>query len=158
MLVSHCGIVEQHEMTNTKPISHRERIYVRAATIATKLQRKAVSQAVLRQALLDANDGNPNSITVAKMSGAVDTKKDCYPKESRSQFFIPYNFKVYVADELIPETLMESLNEFLEATEDKRIPRQMSVTLENSQCSMWYLDKDSDIVTSVSNVICNKFQ
>ena len=52
---------------------------------------------------------------------------------------------------------MVSLENLLDTTENKRVPRQMSETLENSRCSMWYLDKDSDIVSTISSFLCNKF-
>ncbi len=73
-------------MTIPSLISHRERIFVRHATLLNVLADKKVTQVALVNALLAANNGDCNVITVGKSSAAVDTRKHCYSQLNNPYF------------------------------------------------------------------------
>ncbi len=74
-------------MTGSSRISHRERIYVRHATLLNIRADKKVNQAALINTLLAANNGDNNAVIVRKISAAVDTRKYGYSQPSNSYIF-----------------------------------------------------------------------
>ena len=61
-------------MNLTKRISYRERIFVRAVTISTKIEGEKVTKEVLKNALIQENDNDENFITIDKTDAAKRTK------------------------------------------------------------------------------------
>ena len=139
-------------------ISHRERIFVRAVTLSTKLRKEKVTQSVLREAINDANDEEKaTTIPIAKMSAALNTKKHCLPKDSNQRFFVPYMFGTVVATKLINSNLIERLGLLIFSTERDGYRRSMVETLRDSHVAMWYMDKTNEVLLEVSKKICEHF-
>ena len=142
-------------MTSGVRITHRERVYVRAVTIGTKLKHEKVTKSVVKSALLDANNGDDTEITIEKLFAAIETKKHCYSNPSNRCFFIPYSFKVYVSKGLVSVEILASLPTHLENVETNEPKRNINETLEESNVAMWYLSKDSEAISKIISVLCN---
>ena len=139
-------------------ITHRERIFVRAITLKTKLEKKKVTRKLLIKALNTAcAENKENSIGITKIDAAINTKKHCLPKESNNRFFVPYLFGTSVCDKLIDVTLMKRLTKLVQRAEKSYQRRCMSETLVDSYVSMWYLQKPNSTLVDICDVIARKF-
>ncbi len=71
----------------------------------------------LKKAILGAHDDHEGSVTVSKMSVAVDTKNTQCERLSYHNFFIPYGFGVPSVRALLTDILLTSLIQFVQDTE-----------------------------------------
>ena len=70
-------------MSDENSISHRERIFVRDKTLdARRKNVMRVTKKMIEQAIINANNGDKESVTVAKYHAAVNTKKHCCGRKS----------------------------------------------------------------------------
>ena len=73
-------------------ITHRDCVYVRAATMRAKCNEHRITAHMLRTTIYDANDVKTMEISVNKMSAAVRVKKRWIQFDSNQYNFIPRRF------------------------------------------------------------------
>ena len=146
-------------MPNKMRLSRRERIYVRQATISTKLKKEWVSKKVLEQALLDAYHGDETVVKdIDKMDAARSTRNTCLPFLSNSSVFIPWHTKVNVSKKLVRGSLLDSVIHYLEVAEKEQEKKNLGDTVPDSCSSMWYIDHKDPVVTDLSSAILEEYK
>ena len=118
---------------------------------------KRVNKKMIEQAIIDANDGDTESVTVAKYDAAVNTKKHCYGRKSNPYFFITFGFKVHIRQGLLPKNFCEEILHMLKKIEEQEVQRCMSTTLINAKASMWFLDLNNNLVKLGCKFLCDEY-
>ncbi len=145
-------------MTGSSRISHRERVFLRSATLLARRQGVDVTKTILKEKILAANNSNESSVTLSKISSAVDTKKHCYGRPSNQYFFIPYGFGIHFVRALLPNTLLRSLIQVVGETESNFSMRNIRENLVDSDVAMWYLENNNDVIGQVCDLVSSAYK
>ena len=95
-----------------------------------------ITIAILKQAILAANNSHESSTTVSKMSPAVDPKKHCYSHPSNPYLFIPVGFAMHFVPASLPATLLSALIRVLQNYESYYSKKNISENLDISDVAM----------------------
>lgn len=124
-------------MSQAPYISHKERIYVRAAAIRIKLRGQDVVESILHKAILDATGNDETKVNVRKISSAIYTKKHICRRNCNPYFFVPFVFPTTCVPSLISQPLLQSLISFCDSQATTRNKKIIKETLPDSSSDMW---------------------
>ena len=139
------------------PITYRERVYVRHATLWCRRNEKNVTRSVIDAAITEANGDDARAATTAKYFAAKNTVKHVYARASNKYFFVPSSFGSKVVRGVVTGGALKDLIEYLEHIEASAEALNMNTTLLGSNSALWFLDKDEAAVSNTSKIVTDTY-
>lgn len=138
-------------------LSFSERVFVRHIALLCSRLKKDCKRELVEEAIIEANDNNAVIVTDEMYKAARNVVKFRVAKPSNPYFFVPSAFKSKVVRGAVKGEVLNSFMDYLAWVEDNVQAVNMSDTLVQADSPLYYLDKDNEAVSTVSNIVTSEY-